>query len=473
MEQTSLSHRPKSRSVSREYVEDDTDYRVDLKRHSSNNPIPPRKEKSNGIRGLIRHIMPKGKQNVAFRPKPNLPESIDEVRKLIGLYRQFNSLYNPRNPQYERKGADKIYYSDIASHFPGTTAREIQEFIKELRTIFEQEYWAIENERCLYGEVLEPSIEYFNDFLFLVPYMYNDESFPDFRSDVEIRRNSLQPEELDQITFVSTPPNDSYVVLEEDFGSSIVSEQPSLRTYLTDYKVDAYDKYIPHTPITGNAFCGLKKKKEKQLDVAKQERKKLEELDRKKLDLEKKKLEDQEKKKIVELEKKRLEEIKTHDDNIKNERRPAQTRPKLNKQEPVKVNESVSPPKQSNLKKQTPRPAWLGNPPANDECDVCKMPMHQDGSNHSGKPTHQQQVDAFCDMMRCELGSIPEQVFNNTKWRIIEVLRDVQKPNNNAKSQGGTVPKKCHCPARFRDPSNPSVCKKMCPFCSKPPKKND
>lgn len=469
MEQTSLSHRLKSRSVSREYVQrvqDDTDYQVDLKRNSSNSSIPPRKEKSNGIRGFIRNIMPKGKHNEAFTPKSKLPESIDDVRKLIGLYRQFNSLYNPRNPQYERKGADKMYYSEIASHFPGTTPREIQEFIKELRSIFKQEHWAIENARCLYGEILEPSIEYFNDFLFLLPYMYNDESLKDFQSEVEIRRNSFQANGvLDQTKDVSTPPNNSYVVLDEDFGSSIVSEQPSLRTHLTDYKDEAYDKYITHTPIVGNPFCGLKKKKDKQLDLSKQDKKKLEELERQKLELEKKKLKDQEKKKIVELERKRLEDeyklVKTQ------ERRPVQTRPHPKREEPVKVNQTVPPPKQSNQKK-----VWLAHAQASEECNVCNMPMRQDGSNHSGKPTHQQQVDAFCDMMRCELGSAPEQDFNKAKWRIIEILRDVQRPNN-TKSQGGPVPKKCHCPARFKDPSNPSVCRKICPFCSKSPKKND
>lgn len=465
MEQTSLSHRLKSRSVSREYVQEDTDYQVDLKRHSSNSSVPPRKEKSNGIRGFIRNIMPKGKQNEAFTPKSKLPESIDDVRKLISLYRQFDSLYNPRNPQYDRKGADKIYYSEIASHFPGTTPREIQEYIKELRMIFEQEHWAIENARCLYGEILQPSIEYFNDFLFLLPYMYNDESLKDFQSEVEIGKNSFQGNGvLDRTKDVSTPPNNSYVVLEDDFGSSIVSEQPSLRTHLTDYKDDAYDKYITHTPITGNPFCGFKKRKDKQLDLPKQD-KKLEELERQKQELEKKKFKDQEKKKIVELERKRLEE--EYKLAKSQERRPVQTRPNQNREEPGRVNQTVPPSKQSNLKKDPRRPVW-----PNDECNVCKMPMRQDGSNHSGKPTHQQQVDAFCDMMRCELGSAPEQVFNNAKWRIIEVLRDVQRPNN-VKLQGGPVPKKCHCPARFKDPAHPSVCRKICPFCSKSPKKND
>ncbi|XP_070064691.1 basic-leucine zipper transcription factor A isoform X2 [Drosophila virilis] len=65
----------------------------------------------------------------------------------------------------------------MARSFPSQTGPQIQACLQELRLSFEREYAIIENARRRYGEILTPSIKYYNEFLFLVPFIninFND-----------------------------------------------------------------------------------------------------------------------------------------------------------------------------------------------------------------------------------------------------------------------------------------------------------
>lgn len=423
------------------------------------------KVKSNGIRTLFKNLpfKSKGKQNpISFKPNSSLPTTIEEIKRLIALYKRFDSLYNPNNPQYKRKGADNIYYSEIAQHFPGTTTREIQEFIKDLRVIFEQEYWIIENARRVYGEVLDPSIEYFHDFLFLVPYMCSNESnyyystIGESQTTTSLNSQSIvsDPREfLKNVTELYSPSCIEESDLEDEVASSIGSEQQSLRTYINERRDNAYEKYFPHTG--GQLFASSKKSKRES---------KSSKLDENKLEMNH--FEDVSEKKGVN------HQEPSHVSDSEGDQEP--TKSALECQHDFVYNCSdVCSQKQyrsSKMKEdseaEAPSPRRSYSEQTGSKCNKCWKKIK--GGLPKANSCKEQQVEMLCDMIRIELGSLPEDVYLDAKWRIIGVLRDIQKRKPNDKSTlEQTKSAKCQCHAKNKDGEYFVVCKKKCPFCSK------
>lgn len=438
----------------------------------------PLKEKPNGIRAIFKnlHFKTKGKQNEPFTPNSNLPSTTDEVRRLIALFKRFDSLYNPNNPQYKRKGADNIYYSEIAQHFPGTTTQEIQEFIKNLRMTFEQEYWIIENARRMYGEVLDPSIDYFHDFLFLVPYMCTQESLSYYYSTAGESQSSTlvnlesiasgHREFLKNVTKLSPPSFVEQSELEDEFASAIESDQQSLKTYMTERKSDAFDKYFPHT--AGLKFCKSKKKKLKD-----------------------------EKKKCIYLQDQSQysESCICHTNTLDQIPEPCRTRlssqlescgygysdgfsqeqNRCSQKDTEELEDAPSPEQFRPSRKDTvefdersqrSETIISCNEPKKHYCKKCK----KNGTNSAkGTSNNKQQVEMLCDMIRIELGSVSEDIYCDAKWRIIEVLRDIQKQklaNYQSKCEQ-TIAVKCQCHTKNRGCGQTEAGKKKCPLCCK------
>lgn len=94
-----------------------------------------------------------------------------DVRKLIRLYCKHNSLYNRHNRYYGNKDIDDDCYNRMVRSFPGRSVSELRSCLEELRTLFEREYTIIERARRKCGEIMSPSIRYYNEFLFLVPHL--------------------------------------------------------------------------------------------------------------------------------------------------------------------------------------------------------------------------------------------------------------------------------------------------------------
>ncbi|XP_034103665.1 uncharacterized protein LOC117567657 [Drosophila albomicans] len=94
-----------------------------------------------------------------------------DKRKLIRLYQSQENLFNPNHPDYGDSNCEDSSYAKISSFFPSKTCQEIQSYIHELRLLFEREYIVIGNAYRRFGELLKPSIKYYNEFLFLVPFL--------------------------------------------------------------------------------------------------------------------------------------------------------------------------------------------------------------------------------------------------------------------------------------------------------------
>ncbi|XP_044313656.1 uncharacterized protein LOC108050444 [Drosophila rhopaloa] len=109
-----------------------------------------------------------------------------DIRRLIRLYCKYDNLYDQKNPYYGNEETDEDCYNYLARSFPGITSSELRSCLEELRMSFEREYTIIERARRNSGEIMKPSIWYYNEFLFLVPYLCID-----FEKDLLGSGNSL------------------------------------------------------------------------------------------------------------------------------------------------------------------------------------------------------------------------------------------------------------------------------------------
>ncbi|XP_034483424.1 uncharacterized protein LOC117788694 isoform X2 [Drosophila innubila] len=145
-------------------------------------------EKSHGIRGFLKLLpfLPRLKHKILstkpnnarkqtslsrirIHPSSSLEET--DVRKLIRLYESYENLYNPKHKDYGNSKIEEKCYSKIANCFPNKTSQELQNLLYELRLLFEREYTIIENRQRRFGHIVLPSIKYYNEFLFLVPFL--------------------------------------------------------------------------------------------------------------------------------------------------------------------------------------------------------------------------------------------------------------------------------------------------------------
>ncbi|XP_068148794.1 uncharacterized protein [Drosophila tropicalis] len=97
----------------------------------------------------------------------------EDVRKLIQMYHKYENLYNPRNICFGNKKIDEDCYIQMIQSFPGLacTSDELRIYLEELKKVFIEEYTIIENARRNYGQVVKPSIQHYNELLFLVPHL--------------------------------------------------------------------------------------------------------------------------------------------------------------------------------------------------------------------------------------------------------------------------------------------------------------
>ncbi|SPP85008.1 Hypothetical predicted protein [Drosophila guanche] len=134
------------------------------------------------------------KQAKARGLKPDLiiPLKEQDIRKLIRLYCKHDNLYNPKNSYYGNKEIDEDCYIDMTRSFPGHTSDELRGYLEELKNLFEREYTIIESACRNYGEIMTPSIQYYNEFLFLVPYLCInfDKNRPRSSSDPALAKHS-------------------------------------------------------------------------------------------------------------------------------------------------------------------------------------------------------------------------------------------------------------------------------------------
>ncbi|XP_023033785.2 uncharacterized protein LOC111519089 [Drosophila willistoni] len=130
---------------------------------------------------LFSFLFKNKKQNGHTRTRENedgLDPKIDtmkeeDVRKLIQMYHNYENLYNPRNICFGNKKIDEDCYIQMIQSFPGLacTSDELRIYLEELKKVFQEEYTIIENARRNYGQVVKPSIQHYNELLFLVPHL--------------------------------------------------------------------------------------------------------------------------------------------------------------------------------------------------------------------------------------------------------------------------------------------------------------
>lgn len=167
--------------------------------------------KSKGFRSLFK-ILPfgssnksKGLSNKKQNDKANTPLEDEDIRRLIGLYSKYENLYNCNNSQYGNKQIDNIYYSDMARSFTNKTGPDIQATLIELRAEFEHEYALIQNARLSDGCNLTPTFAYYNEFLFLVPFISMEKTTEEAEE-----RSQEEPTHIDVSTFSSQCSNTHY-----------------------------------------------------------------------------------------------------------------------------------------------------------------------------------------------------------------------------------------------------------------------
>ncbi|XP_044251801.1 uncharacterized protein Iyd isoform X2 [Drosophila takahashii] len=377
----------------------------------------------------------------------NFPFAEHDVRKLIRLYCKHDNLYNPKNLYYGNKEIDEDCYNDMMRSFPGQSSSQLRSCIEELRILFEREYTIIEGARRKYGEILTPSIRYYNEFLFLVPHL--------------------------SIDFEKELP---------DSGSSAMSagKLPS-----TDLKNQiATTEMLCHklTNFTGfplAAFPGsvilkrLKKSNSKErenrdiqdLDQQNQEKEKSsEQKDEMKVenqDKEQKDKEDQQQKVTFSpsSEEKSIDysEEGTSRNRITSDMS-TQSSYYVNEQD-LKTTDLTCSCRSDASQKPVACPWRPENTPCVDKCqgvvsnstqksvacpwqhenapclpacrvdpmELCPKSNELKENKSSDKSGNNQQVQMLCDMIRTELSSAPDFIYFDAKWRIIEILREVHK----------------------------------------------
>ncbi|KAL7732671.1 hypothetical protein ACLKA6_013591 [Drosophila palustris] len=146
------------------------------------------REKSHGIRGFLKilaflprfkHKTNSSNQKIARKQTslsriqiyPSSSFEENDVRKLIRLYQTYENLYDPKHPDYGNRIIEDMCYSKIAGKFSSKTSQELQSLLYELRLLFEREYTIIEKQQRCFGQFLLPSIKYYSEFLFLVPFL--------------------------------------------------------------------------------------------------------------------------------------------------------------------------------------------------------------------------------------------------------------------------------------------------------------
>ncbi|XP_033160696.1 uncharacterized protein LOC117141390 [Drosophila mauritiana] len=356
-----------------------------------------------------------------------------DVRKLIRLYSKHNSLYNRNNRYYGNKDIDEDCYNRMVRSFPGRSVSELRSCLEQLRMLFEREYTIIERARRKCGEIMTPSIRYYNEFLFLVPHLniYFDKDLPGSGTSPlaagKLLKNQIaNPEMLCQklTNFTDIPL--------AGFPGNLLTKRPK-----KDPK-DLPNKKIKPIPDQENP------KKENPMEQEIQEAEKVADPE---VPVEEKisGLEDRDQK--VALSPSEQKNIQ----NIKDKASHHHSNSKMSSQSSYYANEKDlrstdfnCPCKPEVESSQSPVTCpWI---PENSNCEPqCRETLPQSSPNSVSSPqnsdishlvekepsgqesANSQQVKMLCDMIRTELTTAPDFIFFDAKWRIIEILREVHK----------------------------------------------
>ncbi|XP_032574106.1 uncharacterized protein LOC6605222 isoform X1 [Drosophila sechellia] len=400
-------------------------------------------EKTKKSRGFLSFLFGKRDRKARNQSETNgnhISLEDHDVRKLIRLYSKHNSLYNRNNRYYGNKDIDEDCYNRMVRSFPGRSVSELRSCLEQLRMLFEREYTIIERARRKCGEIMTPSIPYYNEFLFLVPHLniYFDKDLPGSGTTplaaVKLLKNPIaSPEMLCQklTNFTDIPL--------AGFPGNLLTKRPK-----KDPK-DLPNKKIKPIPDQENP------KKENRMEQEIQEAEKVADTE---VPLKEKVsgLEDQEQKVALSP----SEQKNIH--NIRDKTSHHHSNSKMSSQSSYYANEKDLGPTEFNCpckpeveSSQSPVTCpWI---PENSNCEPqCRetlpqsspnsvsCPQNSDISESLKQPAHlvekepfgqesanSQQVQMLCDMIRTELATAPDFIFFDAKWRIIEILREVHK----------------------------------------------
>lgn len=357
-----------------------------------------------------------------------------DVRKLIRLYCKHNSLYNRHNRYYGNKDIDDDCYNRMVRSFPGRSVSELRSCLEELRTLFEREYTIIERARRKCGEIMSPSIRYYNEFLFLVPHLniHFDKDLPASGTSPLAAGKLLQnpianPEMLCQklTNFTDFPL--------AGFPGNLLTKRPKKDPQ------DRPNKKIKPIPDQENA---------KQENPIEQEIQEAEKVADHEVSVEEKisGLEDQEQKDALSpSEQKNIQNSKdktshhhsnckmsSHEKDLVSTNLTCPCKPEVeSSQSPVSCpwiaeNSKCEPPCRETPPQSTRNS--VSSPQNSDISESSKEPAHLMEKEPSGQESaNTQQVQMLCDMIRTELTTAPDFIFFDAKWRIIEILREVHK----------------------------------------------
>ncbi|XP_043865353.1 uncharacterized protein LOC6582191 [Drosophila mojavensis] len=407
--------------------------------------------KSKGFRGFFKFGSSSkskgGQPNKKQINQPNAPLSDDDTRRLIGLYSKYENLYNRHNSQYGNKQIENIYYSDIARSFKNQTGPQIEATITELRTAFEREYALIQDARLNHGDILMPTIKYYNEFLFLVPF-------------ISTSREGAEDEHTGKD--VSSLASQSSQVLS-------TSE-------LAPYSIASLRNKCASS-VPGSQFCGMKSKNIQNVSLPNNENKSMKLKNRKESRWKNEENADEDKRqKYTESQKsfKSKNDTEAQEvDKSKTGGEPLMIDKSKNETESVKIDKSRSDTVLNNKNTKSERASAVFQKPTSAEkqkatvqiqtsesdlqragqggqlssnlCNRNQQPkciaiLNRPGSG-SGLPrprnsqdqrsgsskNNGHQLETLCEMIRTELSSAPDCIYFDAKWRIIEILREVNK----------------------------------------------
>ncbi|XP_030239776.1 uncharacterized protein LOC108650180 [Drosophila navojoa] len=395
--------------------------------------------KSKGIRGFFKfgsNNKSKGQSNKKQIDQPSTPLSDDDTRRMIGLYSKYENLYNRHNSQYGNKQIENIYYSDIARSFKNQTGPQIEAMITELRTKFEREYALIEDARLNYGDILMPTIKYYNEFLFLVPF-------------ISTSREEAEDEGKD-VSSVATP-----------------SSQVLSTSELAPYSIASLRNKCAST-VQGSQFLGMKTKNIENMLLPNSVQKSMKpkrktcnwrgkqnaDEDRSKKYSESQKKSDAEAEEVEKSKALMLDKSKNETESVRIEKSRSDTvlNKKYSKSEhssavfqnpapaekqlaTVQIQTSESELQRagnggqlhSNLcnRNQQPKCIAILNRPG--FINGLPRPRSSQDQRSGSSKNNGHQLEMLCELIRTELSTAPDCIYFDAKWRIIEILREVNK----------------------------------------------
>lgn len=386
--------------------------------------------KSKGFRGFFKFgssNKSKGQSNKKKIDQPNTPLNDDDTRRLIGLYSKYENLYNRHNSQYGNKQIENIYYSDIARSFKNQTGPQIEAMITELRKAFEREYALIQDARVNNGDILMPTIKYYNEFLFLVPFISTskeedeeDASSITIQSNKVLSTSELAPYNISRLrnTCAASVPGSQICGMKPKNIPSNTEQKPiksKKRKEESKWKseeIAAEDR--------SKKYTGLQKKNDTEAQEIYKSTNGTEAL---MLDKSKEETES------AKIEKSRSDSKSEHASALfqkptSAEKQKATVQIQTSESELERAGNGGQLRTNSNRNQQPKCIAILNRPgPGNG----LPRPRNSQDQRSGSSKNNGHQVETLCDMIRTELSTAPDCIYFDAKWRIIEILREVNK----------------------------------------------